>query len=141
LENDLNDIFLNPKEIQQWLKKHHTFYWSLQLDWNYKAFSRFQSLYFNLRYGADYLVQAATAKEAVEEYIPFDDDWLYKYDRFYYCKFSGFGSSYKVWSEDPFILEQTYQSIYLVGEEFKYLYQFSVMFEREIKIFREGDDF
>jgi hypothetical protein len=96
-------------------------------------------MYFNLQYVADYLIHASTAKEAVEEYIPFDDDWLYKYDRFYYCKFSGFGPGYKVWSEDPFILKTGYLSLHFVGEEFKYMYQFPFMFDREIKRYRKEE--
>jgi len=140
LRNNEGSIFLNVKQLRAWLRKHSSFYWGLQLQWNYKAFSEFYHWYFHLQFLAEEIDNTLTAKQAVEEYIPFDDDWLYKYDRFFYCKFNFQHREYSIWSENPFILEQTYQSIYLVGEEFKYLYKFSIMFERETKRYQKEEE-
>ena len=131
LENNSKQIFITKDQISAWLNKHHDFYWSLQEDWNVAAYQSFQNLYCSFQDLANNFQHMARAQQAMIEYQPFDAEWLEKYDRLYFCALMGWGDDYEVFHEDPFILESNFGQLYLVGEEFKGLFHFSRLFNRE----------
>ena len=131
LENNSKQIFITKSEISAWLKKHRNFYWTLQDYWNVLAFRPFQLLYATFQYLSNDFENMKKAQQAVDEYRPIDEDWLYKYDRLYYCATSSLRDSYQVFHEAPFILQQHGSQLYLVGEEFKGLYEFPKLFRSE----------
>lgn len=125
-------IFVNVNNIQSWLERHHDFYWSLQMDWNVLAFKAFQGLYTNLKFISNDFQHLPVVRQALLEYVPFDEDWLIRYDRIFYCKILFRFDSYEIWNEHPFIVKQISSELYLVGEEFKSLYDFSITYNREL---------
>lgn len=133
IENESAQIFVNTTQITAWIKRHHDFYWSMEMDYNVLAFRPFQNLYYWFQFLADNFKKIEKAQQAVDEYKPFDEAWLYKYDRLYYCALMGWGDFYEVFHDDPFILKREFDNLYLVGEEFKGLYYFSKLFLQEEK--------
>jgi hypothetical protein len=131
ITNDSNQIFIDKKQIELWLKKHKSFYLSLQMDWNIAAFKSFQTLYFWFQHFADDFKHMNKAQQAVDEYIPFDEYWLYKYDRLYFCALMGWESGYEVFHDDPFVLKQESTNLHLIGEEFRSLIEFPKLFVLE----------
>ncbi|KAA3651995.1 MAG: hypothetical protein DWP98_01905 [Bacteroidetes bacterium] len=131
ITNSYKQIFVTKEEIEAWISRHHDFYWTLQYDWNTLAFRPFQSLYFWFQYIADDFKHIRKAQQAVNEYIPFDEAWLVKYDRLYFTALMGWESGYEVFHEAPFILKQEFGNIHLIGEEFRGLYEFSRLFAKE----------
>lgn len=131
LENNSKQIFVTKDQISEWLKKHHDFYWSLQEDWNVAAYQSFQNLYCSFQDLAFDFQHMAMAQQTVDEYLPFDEDWLMKYDRLYFCALQGWGFDFEVFHEDPYILEKDEGPLYLVGEEFKWLFLFAKLFNME----------
>ena len=71
------------------------------------------------------------AQQAVDEYKPFDEDWLEKYNRLYFTALMGWESGYEVFHNDPFILKQEFSNLHLVGEEFRGVYEFPRLFKLE----------
>lgn len=67
----------------------------------------------------------------MDEYKPFDEDWLEKYNHLYFTALMSWESGYEVFHDDPFILKQEFSNLYLVGEEFKGLFEFSKLFQSE----------
>jgi hypothetical protein len=131
IENDSAQIFVTVTQITEWLERHRELYWSMQMDFNVLAFRPFQMLYCWLQLVADDFENMEKAQQAVDEYKPLDEDWLYKYDRLYYTATSSVSSFFEVFHESPFILQQHCRQLYLVGEEFKGLYEFPKLFRSE----------
>lgn len=131
LENNNKDIFVTKEQIIAWLMKHHDLYWLLQHEWNVLAYQSFQKLYFMFQYFADDFQHMAKAQQAVNEYKPFDEDWLYKYDRLYFTALMGWENGYEVFHEDPFILKQETSNIHLVAEGFGALMNYAKLFTKE----------
>ena len=131
IENDSAQIFVTVPEITAWVARHYELYWSMQLDYNMFAFRPFQILYFWLQFIADDFEHMEKAQQAVKEYKPFDEAWLEKYDRFYFCALMGWEYGYEIFHEDPFILKQEFSSIHLVGKEFGALNKFAKLFVTE----------
>lgn len=131
IENESKQIFVTKSQISTWLKKHHDFYWSLQNDWNVLAFRPFQLIYFYFQFFADDFQHMVKARQAVEEYQPFDEDWLYKYDRLYFCALMGWEYGYEIFHDEPFILKKEFSNLHMLGEEFRYLYEFPRLFLQE----------
>lgn len=131
ITDSYKQIFVTKEEIEAWISRHHDFYWTLQYDWNTLAFRPFQSLYFWFQYIADDFKHIRKAQQAVNEYIPFDEAWLVKYDRLYFTALMGWESGYEVFHEAPFILKQEFGNIHLIGEEFRALFEFPRLFAKE----------
>jgi hypothetical protein len=129
--NDSVQIFVTVTQITEWLERHRELYWSMQLDFNVLAFKAFQTLYFWLQFIADDFKHMEKAQQAVDEYKPFDEDWLGKYDRLYFTALMGWESGYEVFHDDPFIIKQEFSNLHLIGEEFRGLYLFPQLFIRE----------
>jgi len=106
LENNKRQIFLKLPALQEWLKKHRSFYWSLQLDWNIKAFHQFQGIYLWLYWISKALIELPTIKSALENYMPFKNDWIKEHQLFYYTNYSFSPNHYQIWMKEPFILKQ-----------------------------------
>jgi hypothetical protein len=128
IENDSVQIFVTVTQITEWLERHRELYWSMQLDFNVLAFKAFQTLYFWLQFIADDFKHMEKAQQAVDEYKPFDEDWLGKYDRLYFTALMGWESGYEVFHDDPFIIKQEFSNLHLIGEEFKGLCEFPKLF-------------
>lgn len=132
IENDSFKIFITKDEIESWLNVHYDFYWSLQNDWNNLAFKKFQNLYSKFQYLEDNFEFIDQAKIAVEEYQPFNDEWLNKYNRLFYAGIIFYPDFYEVWNDNPFILMEGCSNVFLVGDEFKCLYDFTQFYSNEI---------
>ena len=140
LENESKQIFLTVKKLEDWLGKFKNFYWSLQLDWNYKGLHQFQGLYQWLQMLADDLGQLSYAREALAVYQPKDNEWLAKFDSASNNHFGFDHKAYQFWLKVPFILKQKGREFYLIGKEFETIYQFSLVYELESKRFRDEEE-
>ena len=131
IENESAQFFVTTTQITTWLERHYELYWSMQLDYNVLAFLTFQNLYSQFQYLADDFKHMEKAQQAVDEYKPFDEAWLEKYDRLYFCALMGWECGYEIFHDDPFILKQEFSSIHLVGKEFGALNKFAKLFITE----------
>ena len=131
IENESAQIFVTVPQITAWLADHHDLYWSMEMDYNVLAFRPFQNLYFWLQFISDSFEHIEKAQQAVAEYKPFDEAWLEKYDRLYFCALMGWESGYEVFHNEPFIIKQEFSKLHLVGDEFKGLFEFPRLFVRE----------
>jgi hypothetical protein len=131
LENEEGKIFLDHHLVQQWVDKHHDFYWSIQLDWNMKKLSDFQLRFFYMHWLVKDIAFFPRIHKALLEYKPLDEDWYWRAAElggtYYGCDMWLF----EVFDEKPFMLKQIDREFYLYGEVYQSIFTFTEMYKRE----------
>ena len=135
LENEEGKIFLDHHLVQQWVDKHHDFYWSIQLDWNMKKLSDFQLRFFYMHWLVKDIAFFPRIHKALLEYEPLDEDWVWKASelggRLYGCDIWLF----ELFDEKPFMLKQIDRELYLYGEVYQSIFNFATTYTREKEYF------
>ena len=132
LKNEQAQIILNPDRLNHWIEKHQSFYWSLQMDWDIKAFQPFFNLFATLKYLQSELHYLARIQKALTSYVSLDETWFSEASDLNSSHYFYSGSwNCEVHDESPFTLKVIDREIYLQGEAFETIFKFTEIYDKE----------